>query len=387
MKKRSGFIIALVLLCVSLGLSACLNENLGEISINEAIEENKPSQEELSEFYSRLEDDTYFYYNNLNDDKKEAYITLYVSVMNFDESIYLDISEDSIEDVFTSVLFDNPHIFWVNNGYSYKEHDKGIIFSPEYRHTIEEADTITNELNKKIDEIVSEVELLSSEYEKELYIHDYVCENTAYDFDIGEFTDTAYEALLNGNAVCEGYSRAIQILLNAVDIDNYLIVGNGISEGKIEPHMWNVVNIDNANYHLDATWNDSDEGITYFYFNVTDEYILKNHTDLNITNNGCGYNTANYFVMENLYVSDYNGFDEHTDRCALALKNGKNTIEFYFNDPDDFKEAINDIENGNDFFQFVSSTVYQSGRDLDLQEIEYYTYDTFNYLCIAFKER
>lgn len=389
MKKKLSLIILFVIFFVSVALITPVKDNLNGLRINKEIEADKPSQEELSKFYELLDEDTYFYYNNLNDNDKEAYKTMYVSFMNFDESFYLDITENDLKEIFVAVLYDNPHIFWVKNNYTYTVYNNAIMFCPEYRHTTEEAELITSQLNEKIDEIVSKVELLSSEYDKELYIHDFVCENTKYDLNVGEFTDTAYEAILNGKAVCEGYSRAIQILLNAVDIDNYLIVGNGISDSKSEPHMWNIVNIDNANYHLDATWNDSgdEDRITYFYFNVTDEYILKDHTDLNIINNGCSYNTANYFVMENSYVSDYNGFNEHIKRSAVALENGSNIIDFYFENSMDYKQALNDIEHDNNFFRYISMAVYQSGRNLDANEIEYYTYDTYNYLCIIFKER
>lgn len=389
MKKKSGFLIALILLCVSVFLSIPLKNNISRLRLNREIEQDKPSQEELTEFYSYLEKDTYFYYNNLNDDEKDAYKTMYVALMDFEESFFLSATKSNLKDIFMAVLYDNPHIFWVKNNYIYTEYDNAIMFYPEYRHSADTAEKITNQLNKKIDEIISEVELLPSEYEKELYIHNYVCENTEYDLNSGRFTDTAYEAILNGKAVCEGYSRAIQMLLNAVDIDNYLIVGNGISDGRSEPHMWNIVNIDNANYHLDATWNDSGitDKISYFYFNVTDEYIMDDHTDLNITSNSCIYDTANYFVMENARVSKYNGFNYHIGRSAVTLKNGNNSVEFYFDNTDDFNQAVYDIETDNDFFKYISSTVYQSGRNLDAGEVEYYIIDKYNYLCIVFKER
>lgn len=389
MKKKLSFIIVFIFLLTSILLVIPIKDNLNELRINKEVEDDKPSQEELSEFYKLLEDDTYFYYNNLNDNDKEIYKTMYVSFMNFEETFYLDTTENALKEIFVAVLYDNPHIFWVKNNYSYTEYEKAIMFCPEYRHTVDQANEITNQLNDKIDEIISEVEFLPSEYEKELFIHDFVCENTEYDLNVEAFTDTAYEAILNGKAICEGYARAIQILLNAVDIDNYLIVGNAISNGKSEPHMWNVVNIDNFNYHLDATWNDStdEDRITYFYFNVTDEYIMGDHMDLNIINNDCIHNGANYFVMENAYVSDYDGFNEHIKRSALTLKKGSNNLEFYFEDSKDFMESVNDIENDNNFFNFISTAVYQSGRNLNANEIEYYTYDTYNYLCITFKER
>ena len=74
-------------------------------------------------------------------------------------------------------------------------------------------------------------------------------------------------------------------------------------------------------------------------------------------------------------------------RVFELLAENKVEIEFYFNDSKDLEKALKDIEYDNNFFKYVSSTVYQSGRNLNANEIEYYTYDTYNYLCIVFKER
>lgn len=86
---------------------------------------------------------------------------------------------------------------------------------------------------------------------------------------------TAVGALVDGQAVCEGYARGMQYLLQRAGIECSLVTG--INE-KNEPHMWNLVTINGRNYHLDPTWDDVDDRIRYTFFNVTTDSITRTHT-------------------------------------------------------------------------------------------------------------
>ena len=47
--------------------------------------------------------------------------------------------------------------------------------------------------------------------------------------------------------------------------------------------MWNNVNIDGKNYHLDLTWDDYDNdsaAVSHSYFNLSDDMIKANHFNL-----------------------------------------------------------------------------------------------------------
>ena len=66
----------------------------------------------------------------------------------------------------------------------------------------------------------------------------------------------------------------MQLLLAHAGIESILV--NGKSKDVL--HMWNMVKIDGEWYHLDPTWDDTDDGTIYKYFNLSDEYILKDHT-------------------------------------------------------------------------------------------------------------
>ncbi|WP_164985083.1 leucine-rich repeat domain-containing protein [Ammoniphilus sp. CFH 90114] len=107
-----------------------------------------------------------------------------------------------------------------------------------------------------------------SELEKEFAIFQYIVKNTSYSL----HHRTAYDALMNGVANCDGYATSVQILLDLQGIENEIAAGiaaNGIAHG------WNLVKIDGQYYHLDATYSDRNINFetSFSYFNVTDKQI------------------------------------------------------------------------------------------------------------------
>lgn len=136
------------------------------------------------------------------------------------------------------------------------------------------------ELNYVIDDVLKNniVDSMSNE-EKIRVLHNYIINNTEYDSlkteNINDDTyksNTAYGVLIQGYGICSGYSDTMSILLNNLGIENYKISN--------DTHIWNLVHINNAWVHLDATW---DDPISEFNAN-RDTYFLidsKKLKDLN----------------------------------------------------------------------------------------------------------
>ena len=389
MKKLLSVLIAFCFLVISFFISKSVTENFQEKAIISALNNDKYTAEEYEEFQQLLSEKTFYYYNNLTEEQKDAYTTLYFSVLNFDKSCKIKVSEDDLKTILYAIIYDNSDIFWLSGNYTYYDHAEFIELLPEYKYEKEDAETNLKELRSKISEIVLNIPSYATEYEKELYIHDYICENTVYDeATLGNGGETAYSSLLEGKSICEGYARAMQILLDEVGIKNYLVVGDATSAGVTEAHMWNIVNINGCNYHLDVTWDDGvfEDELSYFYFNVDDEYILRDHSNLEPKENNCKYDYANYFVMNNTYVGVFSGFSNLVDETAEALKNGKNSVGFLFSNSTEFKRAMNEFNNNSVFFNYVKNSVEKSGRSFSHYNVDYYTTDDYNYLCIIFKE-
>ena len=92
-------------------------------------------------------------------------------------------------------------------------------------------------------------------------LHDYVIDNTVYDSERANIiqqngddshhkyeSHIAYGPLIQGYAICGGYTDAMAIFLNKIGVKNYRIMtGN---------HTWNYVYLNNKWYHIDLTWDD-----------------------------------------------------------------------------------------------------------------------------------
>ncbi len=144
-------------------------------------------------------------------------------------------------------------------------------------------------LNKIVDDIIKDnITSEMSDIEKEMILHDYIVNNTDYDLEnynsnsIPKVSHTHLGVFLNHKAVCDGYARAMYILLNKAGIETNIIVGESVGLSGWENHAWNIVKIDNKYYHLDVTWDDpvvEDDFkiLSHRYFNLSDAQFLSDH--------------------------------------------------------------------------------------------------------------
>ncbi|MBJ8055655.1 S-layer homology domain-containing protein [Bacillus cereus] len=141
-----------------------------------------------------------------------------------------------------------------------------------YRETKEQTEYVMKQAKAIVSSII---QTGMDDHEKVKAVHDYVVKHVSYDTSYKAYT--AYEALANRSAVCQGYTLLTYQLLKEAGIENHFVVGTG--DGQ--PHAWNLVKIDNKWYHLDTTFDDpvpDEQGrVTYSYFNLSDEQIARNH--------------------------------------------------------------------------------------------------------------
>lgn len=109
-------------------------------------------------------------------------------------------------------------------------------------------------LNKKVDEIYKENYDSSKNVSENIKIfHDYIVNHTKYDqsnttglSNVG--SSSAYGVLIDGIGICSGYSDAMQLFLEKMNVKNYRISSS--------THEWNLVYVEGAWRHLDLTWDD-----------------------------------------------------------------------------------------------------------------------------------
>ena len=108
-----------------------------------------------------------------------------------------------------------------------------------------------------------------NDYEKVKAVYDYICNNVTYDeANLEDETyllkHTAYAALINKTAVCQGYATLLYRLLLELGVDNRVIAGQVLTGLA---HSWNIVKLGNVYYNLDATFDSATEPDAFFLRN------------------------------------------------------------------------------------------------------------------------
>jgi transglutaminase-like putative cysteine protease len=168
------------------------------------------------------------------------------------------------------------------------------------------------------------------DYEKELAIHDYIVEHCAYDVDnyiantVPEDAHTPYGVLINGRAVCGGYSSTFRMFMEMLGIQCDVVTGFANGAEYSGEHAWNRVRFHEQYYLVDITWDDpvSAEGenvLRHTYFNITDEKMGRTHTPSEPYTPECVFTEYNYFHVSNLVVTSQDDFNA---KIVEAVANG-----------------------------------------------------------------
>ena len=99
-----------------------------------------------------------------------------------------------------------------------------------------------------------------------LLLHDFLVRECDYDEanylnnSIPDKSYNAYGALVDGQAVCNGYAIAYSYLLQQCGIESYVLSSDSMN------HAWNLIMLNGSWYHVDVTWDDPvfTSGKTYF---------------------------------------------------------------------------------------------------------------------------
>lgn len=319
----------------------------------------------------------YYNYSLLNDVQKGMYDKIYNAIVTMQIG-NVQLGNGTKRDAaiaLYAVKYDNPQFFWLGYEYGLGISSDDSVFirldngeSKGYLYSDEERTAMMSELVSVVENIFSEcVSDDMTDYEIELALHDWICNNIQYDNASGEIAAdgerndankeswTAYGALVKRTAVCEGYSKAFQLLMYYAGINCNLICGETSDNSA---HMWNIVEIDGAWYHVDALWDDIEEsefGPTHAFFNVTSDFVSKTHNfypdstaiqndeqiftaQYNLSIPVCVSDEKNYFVVNNTVInSDDEFYSVVCSAMKSAAENDIDAVEFIYS----YKE-IND---------------------------------------------
>lgn len=170
----------------------------------------------------------------------------------------IDISEfgidkDALKPFYIKVINNNPSLFYAKSAWStsfIQSTNKAVSITPSYDERYD--DNSSRQYEEAVQEALKAVNDQMDDLEKALALHDYLVQNCAYENDGGGNYKNynAYNALVDGTCVCQGYTLAYTELLQQVGIPVSYATSDAMN------HIWNMVELDNQWYHVDATWDD-----------------------------------------------------------------------------------------------------------------------------------
>ncbi len=280
-----------------------------------------------------------------------------------------ELTEDEIKIAITAFKNDHPQIFWIANVYG-RAHSNGNTIVQLYSYVSpSECNMMISSLDAAVKQYTASMsETVLSQFDREVEAFNTVADRCVYDMETADDHNqirhwksyTAYGALVDGTAVCEGYSRAMQLLLNHVGMECRLVCG--IAGGT--NHMWNLVKVDEEWYHLDATWNDQQAVVLYDYFNVTDAAMEGNHkiapelnamtmqevadymedaSTYNFSLPTCDSEEYNYLKNRGIVIDSFTSAEDRRviDAFQSAAENRESAVYLYISEDIDFEMAVN----------------------------------------------
>ena len=267
-----------------------------------------------------------YYYQKMGKLQQTAYHSMLKSVRDLEDEIQLpQMDGESLYQVFFQMRLDHPEIFWLT-GYKYKYYkgSPNLIFVPEYLFGKDKIREHQRAMQARVEKLVRPAKD-RSDFEKEKYVHDFICENVRYDKLKKAYSHEIIGPLGQGVGVCEGIAKAVKVLLDALGVWCVIaICGNNPEKGIKYRHTWNIVKINGVYYHLDVTFDNTlgqdGKEIRYDYFNLDDRQIFRDHEPLIAPAPACTDHDHFYYKEKKLSFTKQ---EDVYKRALQAAKKGK----------------------------------------------------------------
>ena len=269
-----------------------------------------------------------YYYGQLTKPLQGVYDTLLSGFRVYAPSIRIpDVEQGQLAEVYLRLKLDEPLLFYVT-GYRcrWMPGAAHLELLPEYLFDKNKIREHQRAMSSRVEKLARAAKDLS-EWEKEKYIHDFICDNVTYDKLKKAYSHEIIGPLGQGVGVCEGIAKAVKILLDALGVWCVIaLCGNNPEKGIKYRHTWNIVKIGGVTYHLDATFDntlgkDNISGeIRYDYFNLPDKQIFRDHEPLIAPAPACTDGDRFYYKEKKL---SFTKVEEVYKRSLQAAKKGK----------------------------------------------------------------
>ena len=295
----------------------------------------------------------YYAREQLTEDEKIAYDIACDAISQFKpetEKLPVKINSDQFSKIYHYIGYDRPEFFWYYYGLKCILDADGYVdhFVIEYCMSKEDALVNLEKLQKEILPFIESISDDMSDFEVVLRVYENIINLIDYDtvgLDIQDSKPeserkynelrTIYDVFINKKAVCAGYARATQYLLQILGIECVYLSSGG--------HAWNLVKLEGDYYHLDTTWGDGSNTdlsknfsseISYNLFCITTEEVTR-HGSHDVLDDMfvpvCTAIKCNYYYRMGLYVETYNA-TEIADMVSKCYFDGCKNVSLKLSD-------------------------------------------------------
>lgn len=282
--------------------------------------------------------------------------------------------KQQLQNSIDAAMKSDPYIQYTVKSYAFNYKGSNITANVHVKLTYRETKEQTEYVNRKATEVLDQIiEPGMTDHEKVKAIHDWIVLHLSYDTTLQKYT--AYDGLVTGSTVCQGYTLLAYRMLEHAGIENRIVEGTA---GE-QLHAWNLVNLDGKWYHLDTTWDDPTPDrkgkVSHRYYLLSDDEMARDHIWTNNNNYPAApepYRQALFNLAQSdgvkaetyrkLYHSlEYSLYDEKdaisSDKALLekvqnVLKDGSTTLTFRYKGTE---EGL--VEDLQDLYQLGMKTI------------------------------
>ena len=242
-------------------------------------------------------------YSQLNEREQALYDALYDGISAYRETIRLpgSYTRTEYERVYLMVMMQEPELFYVDRVYELAaEMTEARIY---YTMTQAEAEGLKSSLEAAADAIIGRLSTAQNAWQRLLMIHDAIAARCIYER--SGHSDDAVGSLVEGYAMCEGYSKGFLYTARRAGYDIMCVPGH---TGNGTEHVWNIVKIDGQYYNMDLTFDDDDSyggAAAHACFAVPDAAFGDHLPDVNSYRPPqCTDGTQTYYIKNALILNE-----------------------------------------------------------------------------------
>lgn len=272
-----------------------------------------------------------YYYSHMNKIQQSAYQAMTTGLTALEPSFPVPrLDNRELTDIFFKLRLDQPEIFYaVSFQYRTYPDSSNIQMIPEYLFDKSKIKEHQKAMKTRVEKLIRPAQSFS-EWDKELYVHDFICSQVRYDKLKKPYSHEIIGPLGQGVGVCEGIAKSVKILCNALGIWSMIAISGANPDKKIKyRHAWNIVKIGGKYYQLDVTFDNSlghGEVKRYDYFNLEDKQFFRDHEPVIYETPQCG--DGSYFYYKEKKLS-FTKPEDVAKRAAQAMRKG-NPLVFHW---------------------------------------------------------